>query len=149
GDEVKTVARYLRYRVVQLAAEDAERRNPPPMPPRASQATPRPDAHAPAPAWKRFIARTIDFMWEAPVLGILIAYLASFNLEFSGWLQETDNVVLGILMTPLVLAFDALVAGVCFITPGKALLRLRVSGNRAAFLPTSSAGGVRIEADWP
>ena len=24
-----------------------------------------------------------------------------------------------------------------------------VSGNRAAFLPTSSAGGDRIEADWP
>lgn len=26
---------------------------------------------------------------------------------------------------------------------------LKVSGNRAAFLPTSSAGGDRIEADWP
>ena len=26
---------------------------------------------------------------------------------------------------------------------------LTVSGNRAAFLPTSSAGGDRIEADWP
>lgn len=26
---------------------------------------------------------------------------------------------------------------------------LVVSGNRAAFLPTSSAGGDRIEADWP
>lgn len=27
--------------------------------------------------------------------------------------------------------------------------RMGVSGNRAAFLPTSSAGGDRIEADWP
>ncbi len=27
--------------------------------------------------------------------------------------------------------------------------RFKVSGNRAAFLPTSSAGGDRIEADWP
>ena len=27
--------------------------------------------------------------------------------------------------------------------------RWLVSGNRAAFLPTSSAGGDRIEADWP
>ncbi|MDI3492040.1 MAG: itaconyl-CoA hydratase, partial [Thauera sp.] len=34
---------------------------------------------------------------------------------------------------------------------GKAIANLgwKVSGNRAAFLPTSSAGGDRIEADWP
>ena len=40
---------------------------------------------------------------------------------------------------------------------GSALVPLRaaaeargsVSGSRAAFLPTSSAGGDRIEADWP
>ena len=28
-------------------------------------------------------------------------------------------------------------------------LQLVVSGNRSAFLPTSSVGGDRIEADWP
>lgn len=126
GDKVKTVARYVRYRVEQLESEAAECRNPPPTPSLAGQTTARPETHAAASAWKRFIARTIDLMWEALVLGALVSYFASFNLEFNGWLQGTDALVLGILMTPLVLAFDALVAGVCFITPGKALLRLRV-----------------------
>lgn len=33
--------------------------------------------------------------------------------------------------------------------PLDSLVNDNVSGNRAAFLPTSSAGGDRIEADWP
>ncbi len=139
GDKVKTIARYIRLRVDELKAARPETPPPPPRSFASTPSAPPQEETAHAPAWKRFVARTIDIMWEALTVGALVGYAGSFHADFGQWVQRTDAVILGILLMPLVLLLDALVSGLFFNTPGKALLGLRVVKDGMAPISASEA----------
>lgn len=139
GDKVKTIARYVRLRVEQLKEQNSASTSPPTPEVGARQSRPqRPEETVRASAWKRFAARSIDLMWEAPAVGALVGYLGASDAAFTQWVQNTDAMVLSILLMPLVLLFDALVAGLFFNTPGKTLLGLRVVDERQLALDPST-----------
>lgn len=137
GDKAKTIARYIRLRVEQLKEQTpapTASLHPPDV---AQQGQQQPNGAVRASAWRRFAARFIDLMWEAPAVGALVGYAGSFDAGLGQWMQRTDGAILGILLTPLVLLFDALVAWMFFNTPGKALLGLRVVNESMAPLPAA------------
>lgn len=139
GDRAKTVARYIKLRVQQLNLETPSDSAPASAqkiaPPNTGAIDDALEAPVQAKSWRRFVARLVDFMWEAPVVGATVGYLGSTDASVNSWLQETDAVVLGVLLTPLVLAFDAFVVAMFSNSPGKALLGLCVVDKSMRALP--------------
>lgn len=139
GDKAKTVAGYIKLRVQQLKLETpsdlAPTSAPKIAPPSADAIGDALEEPVQAKPWKRFVARLVDFMWEAPLVGATVGYLGSNDASVNNWLQESDAMVLGVLLTPLVLAFDAFVVAMFSNSPGKALLGLRVVDKSMRALP--------------
>jgi uncharacterized RDD family membrane protein YckC len=138
GDKAKTISRYVRLRVEQLKYE-ARRSAPQSAPPSPSpQQGPGNAAAEPqrasASVWRRFFARTLDILWEAPLVGAIVGYLGSVNTDLGDLIATSNPSVLGVLVAPIVMLFDAAVVAMFFNSPGKALLGLKVVSAEAESL---------------
>lgn len=88
-------------------------------------ALPDPGGWRPAGPWSRLLAQCIDQYLTALIVGFIIGFT---GLELSaGYGDKLDEVLLGIALIPISLFLQALLLACIGTTPGKALLRLRLS----------------------
>ncbi|MBC6413790.1 MAG: RDD family protein [Chromatiales bacterium] len=76
--------------------------------------------------WPRFFARYFDLLLESIVLIIALTILGIIFPVFIRAIISTNAVILGIILFPVVLLFDALISKIAGNTPGKAILGLKV-----------------------
>lgn len=89
-----------------------------------------------AKAWPRFFARTFDMWWESLLIGYVTGYvLALSNQDFVLWVQKPGSeFLLGMVILPVSLFFDAGLYSLAGNTPGKMLLGLKVTNLRGRSL---------------
>jgi uncharacterized RDD family membrane protein YckC len=88
--------------------------------------------------WRRFFARIFDLWLEIVIVGGVIGF--TFGLVspvYAEMLNSANSILLGLILTPLALVFDAGIYGVFGNTPGKALAGLRVGNVDASHLTAS------------
>lgn len=113
---------------VEGAARNEGAASTPPQPPGRETSSAKTNTVGPkkASAWKRFVARSIDLVWECNLIGFGIGFVASFDLDLNALVQQTHPLLFGMIVLPLSLVLDAAVLDMFGNTPGKALLGLRV-----------------------
>ncbi len=99
---------------------------PPPLPHKIDS-DPLPDPSATR--LSRFFARLFDVWWEVLLLTLLFGFVLSrYSVNFSGWINSPHSAQLfAIICVPFAMILDAAVYGIFGNTPGKALLKLKVT----------------------
>lgn len=84
--------------------------------------------------WPRGFARIFDIWWESILIGGTAGFiLGQYSSAFLRWINQPGNdLLIGIIILPFVLIFDAAVFRLTGNTPGKALLGIRVASLRGA-----------------